>query len=71
MAWVNILDGNTNPIGWDYDNAATKYGGVAGIRTNGDGREVYVSCKRTGEDLTGFANEDRGELSKTYWDAQV
>jgi hypothetical protein len=56
---------------WEYDNAATKAGGVAGVRTNSDGTQVYVSVRKTGEDLTGFANSDRGELAKTYYDARV
>lgn len=65
MAWTSI----TNNPNWEYDNAATKYDGIAGIRTNTNGTEVYVSCRKAGEDLTGFANNDRGEISKTYWDA--
>lgn len=68
MAWVPILDKNGIPIGWDYDDTNTQYGGISGVRTNSNGNQVYVSIRRAGEDLTGFANSDRGELSKTYWD---
>ena len=68
MAWVTVPGSATL---WEYDNAATKYGGVLGIRTNTDGTECYVSCRKAGETLAGFGNVDRGELSKTYYDGQV
>lgn len=66
MAWVAIPN---NPD-WEYDNAATNAGGVAGIRTNSNGTEVYVKCRQTGFDFTGYANQDQGEIAKTYWDNQ-
>jgi len=62
MAWVNILDSNSNPIGWQYDDAAP--GGTAGIRTNWRGQQIYIKCRRTGE-----GEVDRGEINKTYWDS--
>ena len=66
MAWVPI----PNNTDWEYANASTKNGATAGVRTSTFGQEVYVSVRKAGEDLTGYANEDRGEISKTYWDAQ-
>lgn len=55
---------------WEYDNASTKNGAVAGVRTTPFGKEVYAACRKAGEDLTGHAIPDRGEISKTYWDSQ-
>lgn len=66
MAWVAI----TNNTDWEYDNAATKNGGVAGVRSSVFGQDVYVSVRKAGEDLSGDLIDDRGEISKTYWDAQ-
>jgi len=65
MAWVLITGTN-----WEYDNTLTTYGGVLGIRTNSDGSQVYVGVRVAGEDLSGKAIANRGELSKTYYDAQ-
>lgn len=70
MAYVAI----TNNPNWEYDNSPPDPGGgesalwalqVAGIRTNTNGQEVYTNCRIVGTTV------DVGELSKTYWDAQV
>jgi hypothetical protein len=78
MAWV-IVPGSNDV--WEYDNAGTSSysdapGTVtAGIRTftmpNGNVHKLYVRCRKAGEDLTGLAAEDRGELSKDFYDARV
>lgn len=78
MAWV-VVPGSNNI--WEYDNAGTTSysdapGTVAsGIRTfnhpNGNVQKVYVRCRKVGEDLTGQAVEDRGELSKDFYDARI
>lgn len=65
MAWQPI----PNNEEWEYDDAATNHGGVAGIRTRTleDGvsqHQVYVKCR-----LVGSTDENNGEISKTYWDA--
>ena len=70
MAWIKITN---NPL-WEYDNNPSDPGGAltylwskqtAGIRTNTDGMEIYTNCRMIGESVT-----TRGELNKTYWDAQ-
>lgn len=78
MAWVTVPGSNSI---WEYDNAGTSSysdapGTVSGgIRTfthpNGNVQKTYVKVRKVGEDLTGLAVEDRGELSKDYYDAQV
>ena len=77
MAWVSVT--GSNGI-WEFDNAATisdTYPDSAdganvtisgGIRTftfaDGNVQEVYIKCRKAGETTL------RGELSKTYYDAQ-
>lgn len=78
MAWVTVPGSNSI---WEYDNAGTSSysdapGTVSGgIRTfthpTGNVQKTYVKVRKVGEDLTGLAVEDRGELSKDYYDAQV
>tara|TARA_B100000035_G_scaffold296951_1_gene289313 strand:+ start:1632 stop:1850 length:219 start_codon:yes stop_codon:yes gene_type:complete len=71
MAYVNI----TNLSGWQYDNAPPDPGvghphrnlwlkSSNGIRTTG-GHSVYVKTKKT----TDANTVNRGEISKTFWDA--
>ena len=71
MAWTAI----PNNTLWEYDNAPPDPGGaqsalwakqVAGIRTNTDGSQVYTKCRKIGTLVV-----TSGELSKSYWDAQV
>jgi hypothetical protein len=73
MAWVTVTGSNSI---WQYENTATaadtysdangSYSG--GIRTfttpAGTIQKTYVRCRKIGETI------DRGELSKTYYDAQ-
>ena len=72
MAWVNI----PNLSGWQYQNAPADPGASLpqqrklwakssnGVRTTG-GTSVYVQVRKTGD-----ANDaNRGEISKSYWDA--
>ena len=73
MAWVNIA--KTGNI-WAYENTATaahtypdapgSYS--SGIRTfthpNGNVQKIYVRCRMVADSI------ERGELSKTFWDAQ-
>tara|TARA_R100000152_G_C6778139_1_gene208583 strand:- start:2969 stop:3190 length:222 start_codon:yes stop_codon:yes gene_type:complete len=73
MAFVTVTGSNSI---WEYDNAATAsdtysdapgtYSG--GIRTytkpGGGTLKTYVKCRKVGETTL------RGELSKTYYDAQ-
>ena len=73
MAWVTVTGSDSI---WEYDNAATAsdtyedapgtYSG--GVRTytkpGGGTLKTYAKCRKTGE------TEVRGELSKTYYDAQ-
>ena len=75
MAYVDISGSNNI---WQYDNAATisnTYpksadgansvisGGIRTYRTS-DTVQVYIRCRKKGE------TKERGELSKTYYDAQ-
>lgn len=75
MAWV-IVPGS-NGI-WEYDNAATATdtyldanGTVtAGIRSftppnGGNTQETYIKVRKSGE------TQERGELSKNYYDARI
>ena len=84
MAWVIIAKSVvTGFAGWEYDNAATTANtypasmhlsrangsDASGIRTfNPPGptpaQETYVRCRRL------LDNVERGELSKTYYDAR-
>jgi len=71
--WVPVP--NSNGI-WEYDSDAISehsYKDANGTTTNGirtftwpDGKteEIYIKCKKVGEEI------ERGELSKTYYDAQ-
>ena len=77
MAWVTVPGSNNI---WEFDNAATisdTYPDSAdganvtisgGIRTftfaDGNEQEIYIKCRKVGE------TTERGELSKTYYDAQ-
>lgn len=73
MAFVTVTGSNSI---WEYDNAATAsdtYSGATGtysggIRTytkpGGGTLKTYVKCRKVGETTL------RGELSKTYYDAQ-
>ena len=72
MAYVNI----TNLSGWQYDNAPPDPGATkpqqrklwakssGGIRTTG-GTSIYVKTKKT----TDANTVNRGEISKSYYDA--
>ena len=80
MAWVTIAKSVvTGFTGWAYEDTATaantysdtvgstnSYSG--GIRTfthpNGNVQKIYVRCRRL------LDNVERGELSKTYYDAR-
>jgi len=71
--WVPVP--NSNGI-WEYDSDAESTDSykdangttVDGIRTftwpDGKTEEIYIKCKKVGEEI------ERGELSKTYYDAQ-
>ena len=72
MAWVNI----PNLSGWQYQNAPADPGATlpqqrklwalssGGVRTIGS-TSVYVKVRKVGD-----ANDaNRGEISKSYWDA--
>ncbi|MDP7367668.1 MAG: hypothetical protein QGH83_10475 [Candidatus Pacebacteria bacterium] len=73
MAWTTITGSNSI---WQYDDAATASDTYpdangtysSGIRTfttpGGTVQKTYVSCRKVGETIL------RGELSKTYYDAQ-
>ena len=77
MAWVTVPGSNNI---WEFDDAATisdTYPDSAdgenatisgGIRTftfaDGNVQEIYIKCRKAGE------TTERGELSKTYYDAQ-
>jgi hypothetical protein len=73
MAWTTITGSNSI---WQYDDAATASDTYpdangtysSGIRTfttpSGTVQKTYVSCRKVGETIL------RGELSKTYYDAQ-
>lgn len=79
MAWVDVLgsENAANTCIWEYDNAATAADTypdangitVAGVRTftppNGSAQTTYVKVRKKGE------TTERGELSKTYYDARV
>jgi len=74
MAWVTVPGSNGV---WEYENTATgsdtytdangTYPG--GVRTftrpSGATEQIYARCRKAGETI------ERGELSKTYYDAQV
>ena len=74
MAWVNIAKtGNL----WAYENSATAAhtyadangsfsGGIRTFVTPGPSanQQTYVRCRMVADSV------ERGELSKTYWDAQ-
>ena len=73
MAFVAIPN---NP-NWEYDNAPADPGAGSPLRklwllqTNGvrqfkNGTEVYTKVRKVGDGPTA----DRGEMSKSYWDAQ-
>ena len=77
MAWVtvpgsnNILEfENTATISDTYPDSADGANATisGGIRTftfaDGNVQEIYIRCRKVGETV------DRGELSKTYYDAQ-
>ena len=77
MAYVDVPGSNSV---WQFDNSATASNTYAdsaagansaisgGIRTytkpGGGTVQVYIRCRKTGE------TTERGELSKTYYDAQ-
>ena len=77
MAWVTVPWSNSI---WEFENTATvsdTYPDSAdganvtisgGIRTftfaDGNVQEIYIRCRKAGE------TTERGELSKTYYDAQ-
>ena len=77
MAWVTVTGSNSI---WQYENTATisnTYKDSAdganvsisnGVRTytkpGGGTTQVYIRCRKKGE------TTERGELSKTYYDAQ-
>jgi hypothetical protein len=71
MAWIEIPN---NPT-WEYDNSPPDPGdaltalwatGVAGIRTNQYGEELYMNCRLIGSSAPSVPSE----ISKTYWDNQ-
>tara|TARA_B100001939_G_C16524660_1_gene439393 strand:+ start:75 stop:299 length:225 start_codon:yes stop_codon:yes gene_type:complete len=73
MAWVSIPN-NSN---WEYQNSPPDPGATSalrrlwlqqtgGIRTESTGSQIYTHVRKVGD-----ANDaNRGELSKSYWDAQ-
>ena len=77
MAWVDVPGSSAV---WQYENSATAANTYSdsgagansafsgGIRTytkpGGGTVQVYIRCRKTGE------TTERGELSKTYYDAQ-
>ena len=77
MAWVTVPGSNNI---WEFENTATisdTYTDSAdganvtisgGIRTftfaDGNVQEIYIRCRKAGQ------TTERGELSKTYYDAQ-
>ena len=80
MAWVDVLgsENAANTFIWQYDNAATAaytYADAngttaAGVRTftppnGGNAQATYVKVRKKGE------TTERGELSKTYYDARI
>ena len=73
MAWVAIPN---NPD-WEYNNDPTDPGATNalrrqwvlssnGVRQQKDGTQVYVQVRRVGD----TANTNKGELSKSFWDAR-
>lgn len=74
MAWVTVPGSNNI---WQYDNAATAAdtytdangttsGGIRSFTPPGGNTQyTYVKCRKTGE------TQERGELSKNYYDARV
>jgi hypothetical protein len=73
MAWVAIPN---NPD-WEYNNDPTDPGATNatrrqwalssnGVRQQKDGTQVYVQVRRVGD----TADANRGELSKSFWDAR-
>ena len=78
MAWVTVPGSNSI---WQYENTATAANtypnsadGANSVIANGistytkpgtsDTVQVYIRCRKAGETI------ERGELSKTYYDAQ-
>ena len=78
MAWITITKSVvTGFTGWAYENTATAAntyseangsysGGIRTFTTPGasPNQETYVRCRMVADSV------ERGELSKTYWDAQ-
>ena len=78
MAWITIAKSVvTGFTGWAYENTATAahtYTDAPGSYSSGirtfttpglsPNQETYVRCRMAVDDV------ERGELSKTYWDAQ-
>lgn len=75
MAWVTVPGSNSI---WEYDNAAIAsdtYPDANGTVTNGvrsftppnggNTQETYIKVRKTGE------TQERGELSKNYYDARI
>tara|TARA_B100000470_G_scaffold76526_1_gene58888 strand:- start:43 stop:288 length:246 start_codon:yes stop_codon:yes gene_type:complete len=80
MAWATVT--GSNGI-WQYNNSATAsdtYSDAkgtisSGVRSftlpGGTEQKTYISCRKTDETSSGSGNDGlRGELSKTYFDAQ-
>lgn len=76
MAWVDV-PGSGTPAIWQYDNAAVAadtYVDANGTTASsvrsftppgGNAQQVYIKVRKKGE------TAERGELSKTYYDARV
>lgn len=76
MAWVDV-PGSGTPAIWQYDNAAVAADTyvdangttASGVRSftppGGNAQQVYIKVRKKGE------TAERGELSKTYYDARV
>tara|TARA_B110001454_G_scaffold164251_1_gene153818 strand:+ start:277 stop:513 length:237 start_codon:yes stop_codon:yes gene_type:complete len=78
MAWTTITKSvRTGFLGWQYETAAAAAqtypdasgsysGGIRTFTTPGPSanQQTYVRCRKVGETV------ERGELSKTYYDAQ-
>tara|TARA_Y100001951_G_scaffold14216_1_gene9403 strand:+ start:355 stop:591 length:237 start_codon:yes stop_codon:yes gene_type:complete len=78
MAWSTITKSvRTGFTGWQYENGATAAntypdasgsysGGIRTFTTPGPSanQQTYVRCRKVGETV------ERGELSKTFYDAQ-
>ena len=75
MGWTTITDGSEANTVWQYDDSATAsdtYSGANGETENGirsftlpggTEQKIYVKCRKVGE------TTERGELSKTFYDA--